>query len=224
MEHCGNPAKSNDWQMDDGDLETNDRSRACSLQPQETLAVCINDIIKDPKVFESLEHKQENRKFLVKIQETDPGFPEMDNFTEEFEVEQNEILNIERALDKLSLGEISSEELIMNEDINWLITNSSAATDLTPSFTYTKTDLSSFLGNFYPQGALKSLPQSPNWTSNIKFHSFLTADPWVSPEKTGPSPKEAREIPLGLGVVETYEPTSFEQKDSKCYCAKCLVF
>lgn len=224
MESYRKPANLNDLQLDDADLETNDRSRGCSLQPLDPFITGINDSLKVSKVLETIERQDlnsKNLKFQVKIQDADEVFAEMENFTEEFEVEQNELLRIERALDKLSLEDISSEELIMNEDINWLITNSSAVTDLTPSFTYTKSDLSSFISNFFPQGALNSLPQSPNWTSNIKFHSFLTADPWVSPEKTGP--KKVSEIPLDP-EESPYEPTNFEQKDSKCSCNKCSVF
>lgn len=205
--------------QDEGDNETYDRSGGCSLIPGGSTDLS-NEFKPRGKIeLDGLIPLWEDREYKS-LQDRNLDF---ENFTDEFEVYDEE--KIEKLFEKIGISEVSSEDLIMNEDIHWLEEKSYLDSEITPSFSYSKTERSNFLMRFFPFDGLKSLPLSPCATNNSKFHSFLTAYPRVHTEKSDiQNAKNALPICQDFENSEAADVTAYEQSDSKCSCNKCQIF
>lgn len=205
--------------QDEGDNETYDRSGGCSLQPGGSTDWSAELKLKGKFELDGLVQVLGDEKFK-KLWGRNSDF---ENFTDEFEdIHEDEI---EKLFERVCFSEVSSEELIMNEDIRWIEERSSYGTEITPSFSYSKSERSSFLSRIFPFDRLKSLQLSPCVTNNSKFHSFLTAYQRVHTEKSDiQNCKNDLIMNQELECKEVVDATAYEQEDSKCSCSKCEIF
>ncbi|OMJ73119.1 hypothetical protein SteCoe_28264 [Stentor coeruleus] len=166
------------------DQETSDRSRVQSLQALDTLFTTLTEPIIESEIL-----KTKFTNFKVKITSSEPDLlSEKDqnyysNLFSEISYDHNDEI-IGKNLSFLAIdSDLPSEDMIMNENIEFLFDNSyeQSQVTITPSFTYTKTDFNnvdSIFNTFLWQSALmKSLSHSGDVSRCQIGKYYETLDP-----------------------------------------------
>lgn len=233
---------------DEFDLETSDRSRLQSLQPIDCTLSIIEQSREEIQLIQKIPEK-----YSIKIY--------FDSIPSDFEAENSELSNIkkpfresliEKKFSLLSLESgVTSEDLIMNEDIDFLNENSSERSDLASySLSYTRTEIkdqmSSVFNTFnWQEDLMKSLPQSQNGTVIIHNRTFETEDPCFTLERMDIeeynlnynfeeiSFRDEHKIENACSAFETVGypaeslgeegVTNFENSRTKCGCGSCSL-
>jgi hypothetical protein len=209
-------------------MEASDRTRLGSSQPLE-ISTCIfsDGTIESPSSnFKSPDCETRRSSYRDSLAES---------ISEGLDLEHSERLRIERLLSIISESEAPSEELIMNEEIEFYL-NQSEENGLNTfvSFTYSKTDKSStiFENLYSPYTLMNSLPHSPGGPDCFHF-SFETCDPRFVLERKDLNWKNLNEVfnkderekgGLNDVQVERGEEIEVDAQGTRCFCASCGIF
>ena len=222
---------------DDFESLSTDRTRLGSLQPLEVSNYTFSEMtIESPnsnlKSPDSDTRKSSNRESLALAQ----------TITEGLDLNYSEKLRIEHLLSIISESDPLSEDLIMDEEIDFVIDKSpeGLSSNTFISFNYSKTDKSStiFENLYSPYTLMNSLPHSPQDNCRLSFETF---DPRVMIERKDLNWRNLieefeknEEIGEGLGGLgeglgkekgdEGGLDYDVSNKESSCFCASCSVF
>ncbi|OMJ79360.1 hypothetical protein SteCoe_20654 [Stentor coeruleus] len=205
------------------DQETSDRSRVQSLQACNTLFTTLTEPILETELL-----KTKLEKYRVKITSSEPDLlSEKDqdyysNLFSEISYDHKDEM-IGKNLSFLAVdSEMPSEDMIMNENIDFLFDNSyeRGSATVTPSFTYTKTDVDnvdSIFNTFLWQSALmKSLPQSGDVSRCRVEKCYETLDPCYLEERESLSEDDEKgENKKEKGEEEEEDEEEDEEKEGE---------
>lgn len=186
--------------LDETDLETCDRSRAASLQ---------NPDLSSGQLIESESY---SRSYLNR--------PTLEFVSKGLE-DLKENTKLDLILQNLASESSASESLLMNEDIDCLLTVSSQSSSLEFTLSESQTTSTIFPTFISPNCLLKSLPVSPNGTGKITGISFETADPRylidridlevdeLEENSSFSCESDAEHISISVNAVPDYNPKAF---------------